>query len=41
MSEPSGRDVAAIIREGTTIDRAIEAARRRTVGATNNSAFRL
>jgi hypothetical protein len=31
MIEPSGRDVAAIIREGTAIDRAIEAARRRVV----------
>ena len=31
MIEPSGRDVGAIIREGTAIDRAIEAARRRVV----------
>jgi hypothetical protein len=31
MIEPSGRDVAAIIREGTAIDEAIEAARRRVV----------
>lgn len=31
MIEPSGRDVSTIIREGTAIDRAIEAARRRVV----------
>jgi hypothetical protein len=31
MIEPSGRDVAAIIREGTAIDQAIEAARGRVV----------
>jgi len=31
MIEPSGRDVGAIIREGTAIERAIEAARRRGV----------
>lgn len=31
MIEPSGRDVGAIIREGSAIDRAIEAARRRVV----------
>jgi hypothetical protein len=31
MTERSGRDVGTIIREGTAIDRAIEAARRRVV----------